>query len=115
MVDGFTQIRSRFNFEIWSTRTFIPFSLKIKSRGFVRKWRVIVEQAIVFSLALNNNRPVIVPKLKWFNSYLHERYQYMSSGCEESSKRLIIHGVLQGSILGPTLFNIYVNESLSEH
>ena len=31
----FPKIRSRFNFEISSTETFIPFSLKIGSRGFV--------------------------------------------------------------------------------
>ena len=31
------------------------------------------------------NNGVTGTKLKWFNSHLDERYQYVSSGCEESS------------------------------
>ena len=49
--------------------------------------------------------------LMWFSSYLLNRYQYTcidtSSRKEISSKRLILFGVLQGSILGSLLFNIY--------
>ena len=45
---------------MWSTGTFICFSLKVDSRGFVSKWRVLIDRAIVFSLTLNNNRPVIL-------------------------------------------------------
>ena len=41
------------------------------------------------------NNGVTGTELEWFNSYLDERYQHVSSGREESSKRLIAHGVPQ--------------------
>ena len=41
------------------------------------------------------NNGVTGTVLKWFNSYLDERYQHVSSGREESSERLIAHGVPQ--------------------
>ncbi|PFX21034.1 RNA-directed DNA polymerase from mobile element jockey [Stylophora pistillata] len=45
----------------------------------------------------------------WFKSYLSERLQCVRIGAETSSLRAISHGVPQGSILGPTLFTIYLN------
>ena len=46
--------------------------------------------------------------LKWFQSYLQGRRQCVISGKSTSELRPIRRGVPQGSILGPTLFNLAV-------
>ena len=48
--------------------------------------------------------------LEWFKSCLTGRMQQMKIGSVVSEPGLITHGVLLGSILGPALFNIYLND-----
>ena len=45
----------------------------------------------------------------WFKSYLSERSQFVSCNETESQYRNIAYGVPQGSVLGPTLFNIHIS------
>ena len=58
----------------------------------------------LFSYGIHNNT------LKWFQSYLTDISQYVTYDGIESKVSPIKYDVPQGSILGPLLFIIYMND-----
>ena len=47
---------------------------------------------------------------KWIVTYLNGRQQYVQIDNVHSSYEKVVHGIPQGSILGPILFVTYIND-----
>ena len=48
--------------------------------------------------------------LEWIRQYLTDRSHFVQIGAKKSQTTSVRHGVPQGSVLGPLLFSIYMNE-----
>ena len=51
--------------------------------------------------------------LEWLESYLNGRYQYVRIGDVVSQSLPVDYRIPQGSILGPVLLTVYINDLLT--
>ena len=71
-------------------------------RLFTRDHEILLKK--MYNIGIRNN------ELLWFKNYLKDRRQYVVINDIASSLCNVLKGVPQGSILGPILFLIYIND-----
>ena len=73
------------------------------SKAFDRVWH----KGLLFKLRQNG---IDGKLLEWFSSYLRQRKQKVCFKLCYSSLKSIFAGVPQGTLLGPFLFMVYIND-----
>ena len=96
-------------------------SMTQQIKDTIEKGNLAVGVFIDFQKAIDTvNHEILLRKLEhygirglaldWFSSYLSKRMQYVSIEKTSSTTEYINHGVPQGSVLGPLLFLVYIND-----
>lgn len=102
LIDIYNQICQSFDAKQYTCMVFCDIS-----KAFDRVWH----KGLLFKLKQNGIKGDL---LKWISHYLSGRSQKVFVGSSMSESKILSAGVPQGSVLGPLLFLIYVND-IVEH